>query len=146
MNTVESTWDASSKLLVTHLIGNVSVDDVRLWKESLNRELDRIFDNTNFKLIVNLYGYEPLSIFVHKEMRSIIPLMLAGYALRSALLDWFAPVDLPIVKTRGISCIAVAHIHHDLHKMHGYDKKLGRANQRFFTDYTKAAEWIYAIG
>ncbi len=145
MATAESTWDASRRLLVTRLQGTVSVDDVRHWKASLQRELDRIEDNAQFKLIVDLYGYAFRDIGAHKEMRIVIPLTLASYGFRTALLDLFDPVDLPLQKTRGIACIAAAYVHHDLYRMQEYNRQIGRANERFFTDYGEAEAWIQAL-
>ncbi len=140
-----STWDARRKLLVTRLGGDVDLDDVRRWKDALARELDRIDDQTAFKMIVDLRGYEVRDLAAHKEMRTVIPLTLADYGFRTALLDVFDPVDLPLRQVRGITCIAVAHVHHDADKMTLYDDRLGRENERFFTDYARADAWIEAI-
>ncbi len=100
---------------------------------------------TAFTMIVDLRGYEVRDIAAHKEMRTVIPLTLADYGFRTALLDLFDPVDLPLRPARGSICIAVAHVHHDADKMTLYDDRLGRENERFFTDYATADAWLQAI-
>jgi hypothetical protein len=97
------------------------------------------------RLIVDLYGYAPQEITAHKAMRAVVPRMLAQYGLRTALLDLFDPIDVPLRHTRGIAIVAVAHIHHDAHKMHTYDRTIGRPHERFFTCFDDAARWIDSI-
>lgn len=145
ITTAETTWDTAENLLVTRLQGDITVEDVRRWQTSLQSALSQIAPEGEFKLIVDLYGYELKDIAAHKEMRTVIPLTLADYGFRTALLDLFDPVELPLHKTRGIICQAVAHIHHDAYKMAEYERRLGRANERFFTDYEQAKEWIQTI-
>jgi hypothetical protein len=146
MKIVDSIWNTERRLLITRLQGRVHSEDVHCWETSLKRELDRIENNTTFKMILDSYGYEPSSIDAHKEMRTIIPLTLAAYGFQTALLDLYDPIDLPVQSTRGITCIACAHINHEEFKMGWYDQEIGRANERFFTDFKKAEMWITAIG
>ncbi len=145
LKTVGSSWDAERRLLITRLQGKVHSEDIYRWETSLQCGLDRIEDNKTFKTILDLYGYEPDSIEVHKKMRTVAPLTLAMYGFRTALLDINDPIDFPIQKTRGISCVAVAHIHHEEFKMETYDQEIGRANERFFTDFNKAELWVNTI-
>jgi hypothetical protein len=145
MITAESQWIANHNLLITRLQGPVDREDVHRWKASLEQLLNRIDNYGWFKIIIDLHGYEPGTIATHKEMRSIIPLTLAAYGLRTALLDLFDAVDLSLQKTRGISCVAAAHVHHDAEKMEEYDRRIGRTHERFFTDYYQAEAWILTI-
>ena len=145
ITTAETTWDAAQKLLITRLYGDITVETVRHWQASLQRALSQIEADSEFKMIVDLYGYELKDIAAHKEMRLVIPLTLANYGFRTALLDLFDPVELPLQKTRGITCRAVAHIHHDAYKMAEYERRLGRENERFFTEYDQALAWIQKI-
>jgi len=146
MATAESTWDAARRLLVTRLQGTVGTDDVRRWIDGLHRELDRIADDTRFNIIVDLHGYEPGDLGAHKEMRTVVPLTLTRYGFRTAFFDLFDPVDVPLERTRGITCVAAAHVHHDADKMDEYNHRIGRPNERFFTDYRAAEAWIEALG
>jgi hypothetical protein len=145
ITTAETTWDAAQKLLVTRLQGDITVEVVRRWQASLQSVLNQIEANSQFKMIVDLYGYELKDIAAHKEMRTVIPLTLANYGFRTALLDLFEPLELPLQQTRGIICQAVAHIHHDAYKMAEYERRLGWENERFFTEYEQAAVWIQKI-
>jgi hypothetical protein len=145
MNIVESHWNLHLCLLVTRLQGRVESEDVERWAASLNSALDRIEAGGTFKLIVNLHGYESANLQAHKAMRSIIPLTLAEYGLRTALLDLFPPVDPHIQRKRGIVCLAVAHVHHDDGKMQTYARQLGRHNEQFFSDEHAAEIWIASV-
>ena len=142
VNHIESKWEPLTGILTTCLQGSVTVDDVSDWLASLAEATGRIQDNAQFKLLVDLYNYEPAALPAHKAMRPVVPLMLAHYGFRTALLDLFDPVQLPLQILRGITCTAVAHIHHDESKMDEYDRRLGRPNERFFTDITKAQAWL----
>lgn len=143
---VECKWNDTHRLLVARLQGRVNLADVRRWKESLQHTLDQMADGTAFKLIADFFRYEYADLAAHKEMRSVIPLALAEYGFRTALLDLFDPVELPLQHQRGITCTAAAHVNHDVNKMTEYDRKLGRANERFFTDYHTAEAWILSLG
>lgn len=76
-------------------------------------------------------------------MRVVIPLFLADYtASAPALLDLFPEADLPLRNLRGVTCNAFANGHHDAAKMQDYEERIGRANQRFFTDPDEARAWL----
>lgn len=132
-------------MLTSRLGGGVSIGDVRRWKASLERELARIPDGARFRLVDDLSGYEIADLEAHKERRVVMPLTLAAYGFRTALLDLFDPVELPITTTRGIACVAVAHVHHDAEKMRQYNERIARENERFFTDAASAEVWIGGI-
>lgn len=141
----DTTWNAHAHTLVTRLRGAMTIDMVRLWREGLAHALEGLTDDTRFKLIVDLRDYEPGDMAAHKEMRVVIPLMLAEHGFRTALFDLFEPVDVPARMTRGIVCVAVAHVHHDAGKMEEYNTRLGRERERFFTDYPAAVSWIEGV-
>lgn len=138
-------WDRQTQILTVCLNGPVGVTEVRMWKDGVQAELAKIPDGTTFKIIINFHGYEMAEIDAHKEMRSFMPLTLADYGFRTALLDLFDPIDLLLQKIRGIQCVAVAHIHHDAGKMNEYDRQLGRGNEGFFTDAAAAEAWILKL-
>jgi hypothetical protein len=142
MNAIESTYHPSTRIVTTRLQGSVTVEEVSRWLASLAEAIGQIEDNSQFKLLVDLYNYEPAALPAHKAMRPVVPLMLARYGFRTALLDLFDPAELPLQNLRGITCTAVAHVHHDPSKMDEYDRRLGRANEHFFTDPSKAQAWL----
>lgn len=145
MTVTDTVWDADRLLLSTRLHGVVTVAEVRQWQAGLTQVLARLPDGIAFKTLVNLSGYEPGDLDAHKAMRSIVPLTLAAHGFRTALLDLFDPVDLPVQATRGVTCVAVAHVHHDAGKMDEYERRLGRANERFFVDARRALDWLSTI-
>ncbi len=141
----EGSWDAAASLVVARLAGTVSVEDVRRWKGSVERALARIEAGSRFRLIVDLRGYEFAEVAAHKEMRTFVPLTLALYGFRTALLDLFEPLDLALERTRGIICFAAAHVHHDPDKIAHYAQRLARPCERFFTDRGEAEVWIRGL-
>lgn len=145
MNRAESQWEVSAGILVTRLQGMVTVDDVGRWRSSLEEALAHIEGNSRFRLLVDLHGYEPAAIQAHKEMRSIIPLTLARYGFRTALLDLFEPIEMALQATNGITCTAVAHVHHDESKMAEYARRIGRDNEQFFSDPDAAWAWLQTL-
>jgi len=141
--TTTSHWDAVTRILHTELSGNVTTDNVALWREGLYRELARIADDSQFRLLSSVYGYEPADIAAHKAMRTIVPEILATHGLRPAYLDlWEDQPEVEITRERGIECIAFANVHHDPAKINRFEEKIAKPNQRFFTDPDVAYEWI----
>ncbi len=146
MSTVaESTWDPTRALLVTRLRGRVTSGDVARWRRSLDDALARIPDGARFRLISDQYGYEPASLDAHKAMRTVLPELLAAYGLRSALFDIAGAPDVALHRTRGITCTAVAHVHHDAVKMADLDRLAARSDERFFASYAEAEPWIAGL-
>lgn len=144
MAVFESTWDAARGLLIARLSGAATVADVRGWRASLERALARIEPGGSFGLISDLSGYALAEIGAHKHMREVIPRALAAHGLRTALLDLFEGAELPLQTSRGVRCVAAAHVHHDVSKMQGYERLLGRAGERFFTARAEAEAWVLA--
>lgn len=134
-----------TRILTTRLTGAVTTDDVQRWKESLERDVATIPDGGTFKLLLDLRGYEPADLEAHKAMRVVIPRFLADYGLRPALLDLFPEADLPLRNLRGVTCTAFANVHHDAAKMQNYEERIGRANQRFFTEPDEARAWLERV-
>jgi len=132
-------------MLTTRLTGTVTTDDVQRWKESLVRDAASVPDGGTFRLLLDLRGYEPANTDAHKAMRVVIPLFLADYGFRTALLDLFPGTELPLRNLRGITCTAFANVHHDPTKMSEYERKLARANERFFTDVDEARAWLEGL-
>ncbi len=143
----KSTWYPEKKLLVTHISGDVDKSDIILWEKSLNRSLEEIEPNQTFKIFVNLHGFKALNIDAHKRFRNIVPATLAQYGWKVGYLDLFKEETrgLAVTHTRGIRCVAAAHCHQDASKIGMYETRYGRDNERYFTDPTKANEWIEEV-
>lgn len=132
-------------ILTTRLTGTVTTADVARWKESLARDAEQIPDGGTFRLLLDLRGYEPADPDAHKAMRVVIPLFLADYGFRTALLDLFPGTELPLHNLRGITCTAFANVHHDATKMATYEERLARANEHYFTDADAARAWLESL-
>ncbi|HEX2052622.1 MAG TPA: hypothetical protein VHJ78_02705, partial [Actinomycetota bacterium] len=138
-----SDWDPQKRILRTALKGPVSTADVAAWKDGLARAVGGISAGSDFGLLLDLVGYEPADLGAHKAMRTVIPELLASHGMRPAFLDLFedAP-EVPVSVENGIRCVAFANAHHDKDKMAGYTQRIGRNEQRFFTDVDEAYAWI----
>lgn len=95
-------------------------------------------------MLVNLYGYKPLSIDTHKRFRHVLPMLLAQYDWKVGYMDLFKEEakGLTLMNSRNIKCIAVAHLHHDEIKMKEFETSFGKFNERYFSDTEKAKTWI----
>jgi hypothetical protein len=138
-------WEAHHQLIATRLTGDIHTDDVASWQSTLDDALAQVEEDGSFKLLVDLSGYELHDMAAHKAMRVVIPQLVAVYGLRPALLDFFPEVEMTVTHTRGISCRAVANVHHDVDKMTEYERIVGRADQRFFTDTEAARAWLLSL-
>jgi len=138
-----SHWDDTLSILQTELKGPVTQGDVELWKKNLHTELNRIPDGRAFRLLLDLHGFEPVDLEAHKAMRLVIPHILMQHGMRPAYADLFdEPGTISVSMLRNRRCFAFANVHHDENKMGQYEIKIGRSDQRFFTDPTKARQWL----
>ncbi|WP_141733076.1 hypothetical protein [Oligoflexus tunisiensis] len=138
-----SHWDDTLSILQTELKGAVTRDDVELWKKSLYEELDRIPDGRLFRLLLDLNGFEPVDMEAHKAMRLVIPEILMNHGMRPAVADLFDdPGELHITMLRNRRCFAFANVHHDENKMSLYEIRIGRSDQKFFTNSKQARQWL----
>ncbi|WP_413292360.1 hypothetical protein ACLSU7_13215 [Bdellovibrio sp. HCB185ZH] len=145
MNTkvTESRWDQSGKILFTALKGSVDESDISVWKNTLSTAVSLIPENTEFKVLLDLNGFEPSSLSAHKAMRNVIPELLASHGLRPAFIDLFdEKPEMTITCEEGKICTAFANVHHDENKMADYRKRIGGDRQQFFTDKDEAAQWL----
>jgi hypothetical protein len=106
-------WDAADDVLISRLSGVVSVADVERWKVGLAAAVAAISDGGSFRPLSDLSGYEPAGLEAYKAMRTAIPLLLAEHGFRTGLADIVGAEEPPITTTRGITCVAVAYVHHD---------------------------------
>lgn len=142
----KTTWYPDEKLIITHISGDVTREEVEQWDQSLQQALGELPDNSTFKLFVNLNGFKAINFDAHKRFRTVIPGTLANYGWRVGYIDLFEEAaNLPITQTRGITCTAAVHVHQDETKIALYDERFGRECERFFTDPQMAEEWIRSI-
>jgi hypothetical protein len=139
---IYTSWDATSKILVTTLRGKVNEEDVDSWEASLTNTLASIPDGTRFKILVNLHGFEAENMDVHKRYRTIMPLLLAQYGYRIGYLDMFPEAEIELHHTRGIRCIAMANVHHNADKMNDYQRRFANVHEHYFTEPEDAWNWI----
>jgi hypothetical protein len=123
-----TSWNPDGRLLVTRLSGNVNIDEIHQWRDSIDAALTLVAPGTAFKTFVNIHGFKATDFDAHKAFRTIIPTMLARYDFRVGYLNLFDN--------------AVAHSHHDTDKMHLYQTQCSRPNDQYFTDPAAAEYWI----
>lgn len=138
-------WLPDESLIITELKGPVDVAAIEAWELSLRGTLDQLPDNTAFKILVDLVGLAPVDVETHKRYRSIVPLALAKHGWRIGYLDMFEEANhLPLTTERGVHCVKAAHAHQDAYKIEEYDRRFGKASERFFTDSAAAFQWLRA--
>ncbi len=140
-------WFPEEKTIDTRISGDVSVQDIEQWEESLHFALGQIETGAEFRIMVDLFGYSPVNIEAHKRFRAVIPLTLSQYGWKVGYVDLFEDEKekLQYVSTRGIKCIAAAHAHQDETKIGLYERSYSRDNEHFFTDPQKAREWLKGL-
>jgi hypothetical protein len=142
-----TSWNDTSGVLVTRLASPATAAEVLEWKASLDESVERLPDGSTFKLLVDIRGYEASeNAEAHRLMREVVPLFLARHGMRPAVLDLFPEATVEVTAARGVICTAFANVHHDEGKMATYEKRLGRDDQRFFTDPIAADEWLRTAG
>lgn len=130
-------------LLTTRLSSPVTLDEIREWRTSLDREVARVPERGTFKLLADLRGYDfSLDKDAHQEMRVVLPLFLARHGLRTALLDLFPEASVTVTHERGVTCRAAAYVHHNVEKMTAFNDTLERPREEFATDRNAAEAWI----
>jgi hypothetical protein len=133
-------------IIRTRLTGLVSAESARAWQRQLQAQLRALPDRTQFALLLDIRGYEPADLDAHKVMRAVVPEILIRHGMRPAFLDLFPGTPEPVLETeRGIRVIAFANVHHDATKMSDYERRIGRDDQRFFTDINAAEEWLESV-
>jgi hypothetical protein len=142
----KSEWLPEEKLVITHISGQVGMAEIEAWDHSLQETFSKIEENGQFKIFVNLHGFQAANFEAHKRFRTVIPTTLANYGWRVGYLAMFEDAaDLPLTHTRGISCLAAVHVHQDETKIAKYDSQFGKETERFFTDPTLARRWIRSV-
>lgn len=140
----ESVWYPEKRLVVTQISGEVEIHDIEKWENAFRSTLEQIEESTTFKMFVNMYGFNAMNIEAHKRFRGVIPLTLADYGWKVGYVDLFEEEAKTITykNTRGIQCLAAAHSHQDEIKMNKYETLFGCGKEHFFSDPTRALQWI----
>jgi hypothetical protein len=139
---MRSEWHSKEHLLITKISGKLNKQDIESWRNSLLTAMSSIPAKSTFKMLVDLYGFEADNMEVHKEFRTIIPSLLADYNYRIDYLDMFPEATVELKRTRGISCIAMANVHHNAEKMSDYQTRFGKYHEQYFTESEAALSWI----
>lgn len=141
-----TSWHSEASLISTQISGPVTIEDVARWEQSLQTALDKVPDDSSFRIFVNLYGFKAINFNAHKRFRSVVPLTLAGYGWRVGYLDLFEEAaSLPLHQTRGIRCTAAAHVHQDETKINLYESDYSHEREHFFTDPVRGEQWIRSL-
>ncbi len=138
---IDARWEPDGQVVVTRLSGTIDESDVDQWRDALDAVVMDIPDGTEIALLSDLWGYEPASIDVHRRVREVIPRRLAAMGFRTSLVDAVAG-RLEIATAPRITCVKVAHVHHDHVKMSTYERAHGSAAERFFGDRPRAFDWL----
>jgi hypothetical protein len=138
-------WDPGRTLLTTRVRGPLSVEDVIRYRDVLAGAIGRIPPDTTFLWLSDASGYEALANrAAHESLRTILPETLAAHGFRTSLLDLYEGPEVTIERRRGVACLAIAHVHHDIGKMAFFDERFGRANERYFAAEDSALAWLGA--
>lgn len=115
--TTKTDFDQSLPGIVTHLVGKIGPSEIQEWAQSFQAVRDQNFMDGGFKLLVNTFGYQPVSIEVHKKWREA----LVSYCENR--------------------CIAIAFVNHDPRQVAELQKTATRTHN-FFMDINEAYRWL----
>lgn len=137
-------YDRKRSIILTRLCGAASTGDIDAWGHSLREALSDIPDGASFRILVDLYGFTAGNFETHKYFRTIIPVTLAQYGWKVGYVDLFEQQAsmLQYSTTRGISCTAAAHVHHDATKIDLYQSHFSTSREGFFTNTQTALRWL----
>jgi hypothetical protein len=132
-----------SPLIVTsELRGPVDLGAARAWRHGLHAAITGLPPGSVVRLLVDQTGYRPAGLKVHRQVRTVVPEVLAAHGLFPALADLFPGVEVTVAPDPAVRIEACAVVHHDRFKMDELDRRVGRPSQRFFTDAVAARAWL----
>lgn len=140
---IYAAYHAKVQVLEIRLSDIVSFEDIETWKLVIRKAVAEIPDNSEIRVLVNLFGFKAENVEVHKAYRNIIPLLLADFGYRIGYLDLFPEASLELSNHRGIRCVAMANVHQDATKMSTYQERFSTAREQYFTDQEAAVDWIF---
>ena len=115
--TTKTDFDRNLPGIVTHLVGKIGLKEIQDWAQSFQTVRDNNFVNQGFKLLVNTYGYQPVSLEVHKKWRE----SLVSYSENR--------------------CLAIAFVNHDPRQVAELQKTATHTHN-FFMDINEAYQWL----
>jgi hypothetical protein len=115
--TTKTDFDQSLPGIVTHLVGKIGLKEINEWAQSFQQCRDNNVGDHGFKLLVNTYGYEPVSLEVHKRWRQTL------------------------VEYCENRCIAIAFVNHDPMQVTQMQKTATKTHN-FFMDINEAYRWL----
>jgi len=131
------------KLIVTTtLSGRITVERARTWRFALHAMVSDTPSDSAIRLLVDQTGYHPASLAAHRLVRTVVPDLLAAHGLAPALADLFPYSTQTVNPVPHRLVVACAMVHHEEFKMAELERRLGRRDQRFFSDRTRAREWL----
>lgn len=140
---IYSHWNEQKKLIITRIAGEVDRNDIEKWTMSLLSSLKQVPTQSEFKILIDLFGFRALDLEVHKKFRTVIPLTLARYGWKVGYVALFDEgTSLSLSTEDGIKCVAAAHVHQDETKMEKYQSLFGTDKEAFFTDPLIAERWL----
>ncbi|MEO3679032.1 hypothetical protein [Rheinheimera fenheensis] len=139
-------WHPETNILDTRLSGTVDTEFVRHWANGFVRCFNSAAVVGNFKLLLDLTGYEPIDIDAHKQMREVIPAFLLKHGMVPAFIKLFENTDYHVVSDPQAKCWAFANVHHDVSKMQNYQEKISCNYQQFFHSRIDAVSWLQSVG
>ena len=115
--TTKTDFDQNLPGIVTHLVGKIGFKEIKEWAEAFQAVRDSNFVDQGFKLLVNTYGYQPVSTEVHQQWRQ----SLVSYCSNR--------------------CIAIAFVNHDPRQV-AQMQKTATQTHNFFMDIKEAYVWL----
>lgn len=140
----ETNWYPEKRLVVTRISGYLDNNDIEYWEKGFKAALEKIEDNSEFKILVDMFGFKATDLEAHKRFRGIIPLVLAEYGWKVGYVNLFEEEAkaMTFKNTRGITCVGAAHAHQDETKMNLYETRFSSTREHFFSNPLQAREWI----
>jgi hypothetical protein len=136
-------WDEPRTLLITRIRCPPVPMEITPYRDTLRGALARISPGATFVWLSSAVGYDPWENRPgHAELRSLLLVTLATYGFRTSLLDLYEGVDLPIMRRRGVTCRAIAHVHEPRARVDASNEQFGRPNEWYFSDEGVALEWL----
>lgn len=142
---IRPTWEPKQSLLDTTLYGRMDEEDIAEWKQMLQMSIDAIPDDTSFKMLVNLTGFEAANTNVYAAFRNTLPCLLAEYDCRLSFLNLFPETVIKLSSKRGIRCLALANVTEQVKRMDYYDYRFAGEQEGFFPGVNEALQWLNKI-
>ena len=130
-------------LLTTRVRSPLVLADLTPYRDALHAALAHIPSGCTFVWLSSAAGYDASqNQDVHEELRAILPVALSAHGFHTSLLYLYDGVELPIRRSRGVACRAVAHVPSYRENVDRLNDQLGRPCERYFRDIGHAVTWL----